>query len=379
MINVNQVKYYREDDKKYGDTRVQEMADEDPIFNMDLNKARKFIVEAPEDGSNDNMLKLTEGGWSGKVCEANINETEYPKWMVNFKNEPNAVNQHFCLLHKHDYLALPAQTWTKPCDQCEDLKEGKYVLFCYTCNIKICEECHQKKHQDFIQDYEEKVDVINVGSLHCPNWLTERGAANYHSCNKHQHPLEILTPPLEDVLTICNFCEKIIEDEAILKCLDCDTYQCESCHDKVIIPTIDDKDPDKLGSEEQSETGDCEGFNNSDRSEWLWVEDEKENKEEVAVTTADLKKGDDLLESTTPKKCRLLKSNLESATKLNTMIDGEDHHTAGEPTKEVECKDSNESTVVGATNNKDEDIVIIDDIQLVQQCHTPMDKINKNG
>ena len=44
MINVNQVKYYKEDDKRYGDSRVQEMAEEDPIFNMDLNKARKFIV-----------------------------------------------------------------------------------------------------------------------------------------------------------------------------------------------------------------------------------------------------------------------------------------------------------------------------------------------
>ena len=149
MINVNQVKYFKEDEKVYDCNRAQELADEDPIFNIDLNKAKRFRPEIPDVGSNDHMLELTRGGWGGKICADNINKDDYPKWLVNLKKEPNAINQHFCLLHKHEYLALPAETWEKSCDQCDDLKEGRYVLFCYTCDIKICEECHQKKASKF--------------------------------------------------------------------------------------------------------------------------------------------------------------------------------------------------------------------------------------
>ena len=59
------------------------------------------------------------------------------------------------------------------------------------------------------------------------------------------------------------------------------------------------------------------------------------------------------------------------------MIDGDNHHIAGEATKRMECKDKLKSTVVRAMNKNitDEDTVATADASVIEKCENLTDEV----
>ena len=140
------------------------MEEEDPIFNIDLDEARRVKPGEPETAvemtgkdnnpegdsvqvtgtPNDSREKSRKPIlWSDK--DEQIDAKHYPLWMVNWKNEPEGLNQHYCLLHIHDLLAMEANIFGRPCHFCKDELIGHYILHCPDCDYNICDGCHKKK------------------------------------------------------------------------------------------------------------------------------------------------------------------------------------------------------------------------------------------
>ena len=163
-----------------------------------------------------------------------INKECYPKFMANVHKEKKALNQHYCLLHKHDLLAMEADIFGRPCQFCNDDLTGHYVLHCYICCYNICDNCHKKKHQLFIKEFDmdRQQDEKKPFLKNCPAWMQETDTQNTHSCKKHIHPLHILTPPTVDAIACCDICKNEIGTEAILRCWTCNVTQCQMCHDE---------------------------------------------------------------------------------------------------------------------------------------------------
>ena len=60
IMNVNQMKYYRENDRAYDIGRAQELEEEDPIYKIDLNDARRVKPEITGGVSDENIQEVTD-------------------------------------------------------------------------------------------------------------------------------------------------------------------------------------------------------------------------------------------------------------------------------------------------------------------------------
>ena len=185
-------------------------------------------AESINDQGTDKKPLLWEG------CAENIGKEAYPKWLANLKNEPGAINQHYCLLHRQDLLVMEAEIFGRPCHSCsEDLAEH-HILHCYTCDFNICDKCHAQEHQKFIQTRSYGELQMNKKLEGCPTWMQEEGAVNYHTCPKHPHPLIVRTSPVEGAYSVCNTCQQsIANQQPFLRCMPCDLNQCGNCHDEI--------------------------------------------------------------------------------------------------------------------------------------------------